>query len=213
MALDVYDDYEQGERVRQWLANNWASIALGIAFGLALIFGWQWWKSHRAGLDMEAAQQYDLVTAAIAKGDTTQADAATAVLTRDFPGNVYATLAMSLKAAREVKAGDYKAAASSLQWAAAHSPDKPLQGLMLVRLARVQLALQQPAAALATLQKVDAHDYRSEVAMLQGDAHLAQGNQAAARSAYEQALADMKPDAPQRGLLQLKLDNLAIAGK
>lgn len=213
MALDVYDDYEQGERVRQWLANNWASIALGIALGLGLIFGWQWWKSHRAGLDMEAAQQYDLVTAAIAKGDTTQADAATAVLTRDFPGNVYATLAMSLKAAREVKAGDYKAAASSLQWAAAHSPDMPLQGLMLVRLARVQLALRQPAAALATMQKVDAHDYRSEVAMLQGDAHLAQGNQAAARSAYEQALADMKPDAPQRGLLQLKLDNLAIAGK
>ena len=54
MALDVYDDYEQGERVRQWLANNWASIALGIALGLALILGWQWWKSHRAGLDMEA---------------------------------------------------------------------------------------------------------------------------------------------------------------
>jgi len=42
---------------------------------------------------------------------------------------------------------------------------------------------------------------------------LALGNQAAARAAYEQALADTKPDAPQRGLLKLKLDNLAIAGK
>ena len=213
MALDVYDDYEQGERVRQWLARNWASIALGIAIGLALIFGWQWWKSHRARLDMEAAQQYDLVTSAIARDDVTQADAATAVLVRDFPGNVYAMLAMSLKAAREAKAGNYQAAASSLQWAAAHSPDRPLQGLMLVRLARVQLALKQPAAALATLHQVDARDYRSEVATLQGDAYLAQGNLSAARTAYQQALADMKPDAPQRGLLQLKLDNLAIAGK
>lgn len=213
MALDVYDDYEQGERVRQWLADNWASLALGIALGLAVIFGWQWWKAHRAGLDMEAAQQYDLVTTALAVGNSGQADAATDVLTKDFPDSVYATLAMSLKAEREAKTGKYKDAEAALDWAATHAPDRALQGLMLIRQARVQLALGEPKQALATAQKVDPQDYRAEVATLEGDAQLALGDQAAARSAYDQALAAMKPDAPQRGLLKLKLDNLAIAGK
>ena len=41
MAFDVYDDYEQGERVQQWLRKNGVSIAVGIGLGLALIFGWQ----------------------------------------------------------------------------------------------------------------------------------------------------------------------------
>ena len=134
-------------------------------------------------------------------------------LTRDFPRNIYATLAMSLKAAREAKAGDYKPAAADLQWAAAHAPDAALQGLMQLRLARVQMAMQQPRAALATLAAIDPHDYRAEAAIARGDAQLMLGNQAAARAAYDQALADLKPDSSQRGLLKLKLDNLAIAGK
>ena len=213
MALDVYDDYEQGERVRKWLADNWASIAIGIALGLASIFGWQWWKAHRAGLDLAAAEQYQLFTSANQAGNAVRADAATAVLTRDFPHNIYATLAVSLKAAREAKAGDYKSAAADLQWAAAHAPDAALKGLMQLRLARVQMAMQQPRDALATLAAIDPHDYRAEAAIARGDAQLMLGNQAAARVAYDQALADLKPDAPQRGLLKLKLDNLAIAGK
>lgn len=213
MALDVYDDYEQGERVRKWLAANWMSIAVGIALGLALIFGWQWWKAHRAGLDMQAAEQYQIASVAYSAGDRTKADAATAVLMKDFSGNVYATLAVSLKAGRQAQANDWKGAAASLQWAAQHAPDAALAGLMRLRLARVQLQLGQPAAALQTLAQINAHDYRVETATLRGDALLAQGQQASARSAYEQALAAMKADAPGRSLLQLKLDNLALAGK
>lgn len=213
MALDVYDDYEQGERVRKWLTANWASIAVGIALGLAVIFGWQWWKSHRAGLELEAAEQYQLAQQAAAAGKDAQADAATAVLMRDFAGNIYATLAVSDRAAREAKAGRLQQAAVSLQWATAHAPDPALQGLMLLRLARVQIALDQPAAALQTLGRIDRRDYRSQTAMLEGDAQLALGNVKAARSAYQEALAGLKPDAPLRGLLRLKLDNLAIAGK
>lgn len=213
MALDVYDDYEQGELVRKWLAENWTSIAMGIALGLALIFGWQWWKAHRAGLNLAAAEQYELFTTANSAGDKTRADAAAAVLARDFPSNIYATLAMSLKASSEAKAKDYKGAAASLQWAVAHAPDAALKGLMQLRLARVQLALGQPRDALATVAAMDPRDFSAEAADVRGDAELALGNQAAARAAYEQALADTKPDAPQRGLLKLKLDNLAIAGK
>ena len=84
---------------------------------------------------------------------------------------------------------------------------------MQLRLARVQLALGQPRDALATVAAMDPRDFSAEAADVRGDAELALGNQAAARAAYEQALSDIKPDAPQRGLLKLKLDNLAIAGK
>jgi predicted negative regulator of RcsB-dependent stress response len=45
---------------------------------------------------------------------------------------------------------------------------------------------------------------------LHGDIHLARGDLASARAEYEHALAAMKPELPERQLVQLKYDNTAV---
>ena len=51
MAIDeLLDEHEQGERVRAWLRENALGIIGGIALGLGLIYGWQWWQRQQEGL-------------------------------------------------------------------------------------------------------------------------------------------------------------------
>ena len=49
MAIDdLLDEHEQSEHVRTWLRDNGAGLIGGIALGLALIGGWQWWQKQQA---------------------------------------------------------------------------------------------------------------------------------------------------------------------
>ena len=49
MAIDdLLDEHEQSERVRGWLRQNGAGLIGGVASGLGLIGGWQWWQQHQA---------------------------------------------------------------------------------------------------------------------------------------------------------------------
>jgi len=52
------DEHEQGEAVRKWLRQNGSSLITGIAMGLALVFGWQWWQGKGVRHSEEAATQY-----------------------------------------------------------------------------------------------------------------------------------------------------------
>ncbi len=212
MAFDVYDDYEQGERVRKWLVDNWISIVLGLGIGLGLVFGWQKWQSHKHGYLIQAATQYDLMNQALNKNDNTEAKVATDVLAREFADTVYAVMAKGSLAAQAARKGNYPTAEADLSWASAHASLPSLKALMQVRLARVQIAAGQAKQALFSLQKVGQDDYRAQVAELQGDAEAQLGNQGKARQAYKDALLLLPAGAANRNLLQMKLENLTFNG-
>ncbi len=57
MALELMDEHERGETVRAWLRQNGGSIVTGIAVGLALIFGWQWYQRSKVEHRVTAATQ------------------------------------------------------------------------------------------------------------------------------------------------------------
>ena len=47
MAIDdLLDEHEQSEKVRSWLQKNAFSLIGGVALGLGLIGGWQWWQKR-----------------------------------------------------------------------------------------------------------------------------------------------------------------------
>ena len=77
MAIDdLLDEHEQSERVRSWLRNNGAGLLGGVALGLAVILGWQWWQKDQAGKKEQAYQEYQTAVEGLAKGDLKQAKAA-----------------------------------------------------------------------------------------------------------------------------------------
>lgn len=213
MAFDAYDDYEQSEIVQKWLRQNGVSIVVGIAIGLVGIFGWQQWRNHQASKQAEAAQLYQQVQTADAAGNTAGADQATDRLQKDYAKSAYSVFATSERARREVEAKQLDKARASLEWALAHAEDPALKSLTALRIAQVQFAQGKPNDALATLGQLTGEQYTGQREELRGDVLVNLGRADDARKAYQSALSALSGGAPQRSSLQLKIDNLAAAGK
>lgn len=196
MAIDdIYDDHEQGERVRDWLRRNSLGLAGGIAIGLALIGGWQWWNKHQHGQRVAEGQRYQQVVDAIAAGDLDQAGTHAGTLESDS----YAMLAALSLGKAQFDAGDTEAAIATLRSAA--SSDPALDPVRRHRLA--QLLIETGEAAEA----VDLLAGSADPAALEtlGDAQVTLDRHEDARESYQAALRNLDVAAPQRGLVELKL--------
>jgi predicted negative regulator of RcsB-dependent stress response len=213
MALDEYDKYEQSEIVQKWLRENGLSIVVGIAIGLVGIFGWQAWRKHQLRHEGEAAQLYQQAQIAALTGKPEAAATYTDQLMKDYAESPYAVFAVSDRAKQQVQDKQMDKAVVSLGWAEAHAGDAALKSLVQVRLAQVELARGDANAALGTLDRIPAADYQGLSQELRGDALVKLGRSDDARKAYQSALTALGAEAPQRGALQMKLDDLAVAGK
>ena len=211
MALEVYDEHEQSERVVQWLRENAAAIIGGIVLGLLLIFGLNQWRTHQAKHRAEAAALYQQLAHAELTKDQAGIDSLTAQLQDKYKDSTFAVFSAFAAAQRALADGKPDQAITALNWAAAHAKDDALKSLSTLRIASAQLAAGQADACIATLDKLPAGDYTGMALELRGDALVALKRDADARRAYTDALAAYDPDARQRPLLQLKLDNIAVA--
>ncbi|HEX7341617.1 MAG TPA: tetratricopeptide repeat protein [Rhodanobacteraceae bacterium] len=205
-----YDDYEQGERVREWLRQNGVAIIAGIVIGLALIFGYRQWGKHKASENLDAANQYQLIQNAIGNGKTSEAETLTDSLLKNHADSTYAILAATLRARRELAAGKNAAAVTTLAWASKHAAAGPLNALTRLRLARAQLDAGKASDAIASLAAMPAGAYAGLVDELRGDAQVKLGHVDAASRAYQSALTAFDATSPQRHIVQMKIDNLAV---
>lgn len=199
MAIDdLLDEHEQSERVRNWLKNNGAGLIGGIALGLAVIFGWQWWQKHQVQQAEQANVSYQSALDSIGTADLKKAQAEVGKLE---DGNAYANLAALRLAKAQVDAGQAEAAIATLRGIKA---DQTLQSLVDLRLSRLLTDAGKGEEALKILGA--AADSASLEA--RGDALLATGKRDQARDTYLKALTGMDVAAPQRRLVELKLSDL-----
>ncbi|MDR6840651.1 YfgM family protein [Pseudoxanthomonas sacheonensis] len=199
MAIDdLLDEHEQSERVRNWLKNNGAGLIGGIALGLAVIFGWQWWQKRQVQQAEQANVSYQSALDSIGTADLKKAQAEVGKLE---DGNAYANLAALRLAKAQVDAGQAEAAIATLRGIKA---DQTLQSLVDLRLSRLLTDAGKGEEALKILG--DAADSASLEA--RGDALLATGKRDQARDTYLKALTGMDVAAPQRRLVELKLSDL-----
>ena len=49
--MEDLTDNEQEEQLRRWWSENWLWIVGGIALGLALLWGWQYWQGSKVAAD------------------------------------------------------------------------------------------------------------------------------------------------------------------
>lgn len=209
MDFDVLDEHEQGEVVQKWLRENAISIVIGVLLGLVLIFGWQQWKSHRAQRDVNAAAQYQALSdAADAKRDD-QVETIAGVLRKDYSGTVYAVFAALRQADLASAKNDLPAAAADLAWAQEHAGADTLKSLAALRLARVKLAQGEADGAVKLADSVPKDEYPALTGEIRGDAFVKLGRRDDARAAYQDALLHLDAQAPNRDLVQMKLDDVA----
>jgi predicted negative regulator of RcsB-dependent stress response len=209
MAFEVLDEHEQGELVQKWLRENAMSIAIGIALGLLLIFGWQQWKVHRVRQATEAATQYQALLDAVNAKRNDDATTIAEALRKQFPDTAYAAFASMRAAEINTSKGDLKAAATDLEWAQQHAEVPALKALAAINLARIKLGQNEADAALKLVDALPKGDYAALAGELRGDILVKLARNDEARAAYQEALGKLESQAPNRSFVQMKLDNLA----
>ncbi len=206
------DDYlterDQWEALKRWLRENGAWMVAGIVIGAAGLFGYRWWEERQIERAHTAQARYADALAALTRNDQTRAIELAEQLRRDFRDTPYTDQAELVLARVHVESGELEAAARRLRDVVENSEDDALRLIARERLARVQLAQDQPDEALTTLAGAPAGAFAPRFDEIRGDALLKKGDSAGAVAAYRAALAGAEPGLTDGGLLQLKLNEL-----
>ena len=207
--MDSYStDEELVENIKKWWKANGLSLIIGLAIGLAAIFGWRYWGSYRDHQAEAASQHYQVLSQAIAAGKAAEANEQGETLTKEFSQSPYTLLAMLQLARLAVQEGDNALAAERLRWVVEHADRQELKDIARLRLARVLLALNQLAEAETQLEQINSAVFYAEREELKGDIYLARAEPGKARAAYGAALAALGAGGQQNTPLQMKLDSL-----
>ncbi len=203
-----YSDQEQAERLAAWWKQYGTSVVIGVAVGLALLFGYRYWTQYQEQQRTEASALYEQMLAA-RKAKSGDADAAAKKLMDNYAGTPYAGLAALQLARAQYEAGDHAAARATLEWTLANARDAMAHAARL-RLARLRLEAGELDAAQALVDVKRMDGFEAEYHELHGDLARARNRAAEARDAYREAIRRTPPDSGYLRILTMKLDDLGL---
>lgn len=212
MAVELYDEIEQGERVKRWIREYAMAVVLGVALAFGGIFGWRQWQTYQVTQSHLVSERYGLFQELLEEGDFVQAQAMREELREGHSRHAYTALAGLEIAGAYVDRGELDRAAEIYDEVLAQRKLDALHPIARLRLSRLQLSLGDAEAAMATLGGVAPPGFESVYAEVRGDIELQRGNPEKARVAYQEALENLLPDAAGAAqLLELKLQSLQSA--
>ena len=193
---------QQVEAIKRFWKENGIAIIVGAVIGLGGLWGWQYYSDSQLAAKEAASQGYQEVVENLQADDgIVRAEAFLA----NHQSSGYAAMTALVLAAQEVENNNLEAALVHLQ-TAVQSKDGSLQNVAKMRLARVQLAMNEAQAALDSVAKIDAEAFTAQVEEIKGDAYVMLADFTNARLAYSAAV---EADSANR-IVKMKLDNLAI---
>ncbi|MGB6450892.1 MAG: tetratricopeptide repeat protein [Steroidobacteraceae bacterium] len=205
---EFLSENEQWELFKGWLKENGPWIVAGVAVGALAIGGWRWWQARTDRIDLAASALYDQAMAAFDADNRGQGLALLDELAHDYRGSPYVDQG-NLGAARVfVESNELDQAAERLSSVAQKSRDPELATVARLRLARVEIAMHRPDAALDTLGAPQSGAFASLYHEIRGDAYYAKGDKAAALDEYRVALLAAGPSLAENSVLKLKIDDL-----
>jgi predicted negative regulator of RcsB-dependent stress response len=207
MALDV-EEQQQVEQVKKWVAEYALTLIVAVVLAAIVLFGYQRWSAVHERALAHASHRYAQLLDDLAANRTQEANQAAEYLIKRYPRTTYAKLAELLLAQRDVSQQKFSDAVTKLQDVMLHANIATIRETARIRLARIQLQLNQPQATLDTLKDTDAPNYLPTVSAVRGDAYVALNNAEAAKQAYQQAAAGLPEQSILRSLVLMKLNNL-----
>jgi predicted negative regulator of RcsB-dependent stress response len=212
MVEDYLTDRDQEEALRNWWRENWSWILGGIVLGVALLGGWQYWKSHTAEQAASAEKLYQDFQGALGRNELDAANRSLGTLAADHKKSPYTQQSRLLLAKKQVEAGKYDEALPLLQAVANESADTELGWVARLRAARLLIQQGKHDEALKLLDPEKAGAFSPQVREIRGDAQVAKGDMEAARAEYAAALTDNiggpADRMVDRSLLEMKLKDV-----
>jgi len=209
MAVELYDEHEQSERVRNWVREYGASIVTGVLLAVAGVFGIQYWQTSQHNQRILASEYLEVIREEVANDQLDFALEQFAAMREAVGDSAQTGLAALLLAGAQVKAGQLEAAAQALRDVLTNPRLESIRPIATLRLARVVQAQGDFSGALALLDEMPAAGFEGAWAEVRGDLLLAAGQPERARDAYQQALELAGDSAAGQSLLQLKIDATA----
>lgn len=209
--MEDLTDNEREEQLRRWWGENWLWIVGGIALGLALLGGWQYWKQSRINAAEQDEASYVAVINALGQDQLEQARAHAKELRDRRPDSPYADQADLALARMAVDKGEFDDAVQRLRAVMDGSSDTELRVVARTRLARVLLEQGKPDEALGMLDAAGAGAFTALYHEIRGDAYAAKGDSQAAATEYAAALAVGEEAGIDRAFVELKRDALPAA--
>ncbi|MXZ43776.1 MAG: tetratricopeptide repeat protein [Gammaproteobacteria bacterium] len=198
---DFLTEEEQAARLQKLWRDYGLIVVLALLVGIGAVVGWNYFQKSQLQAKEDAAYEFQMFL--IERGLEGDLDAFVEEMAKTRAGARYVPMTLLYRAKDAVEAAEYESALAFLEDALVKSKDKILDDLINVRIARIQMQLQQDDAALVTLAKVG-EDYKFIVLELTGDIYRAKENYAEAVSAYEQAM-EQTTSGIDRERLQLKI--------
>lgn len=212
MADDIFlTPEEQDERARKWLKDNGPALAIGIALGLAAIFGYEQYKDSVQSKAEQASALYDTALSEVADSSLSDIDAQVTELKKNYASSSYAAKAALLKA-KKLSISDLDAAYVELQWVVDNSKEAGLQHTARIRQAKIKLAQGDLAQAKAIASFTPTQGFESNYSEILAEVNAQQGNSQKARELFQKAI-DTLPSSQSSyaQLLTLKMDRLPAA--
>lgn len=210
--MEDLTDNEREEQIRRWWSDNWAWIIGGVALGLALLAGWQYWQRYQVQTAEQDARDYRAVIESLSRDQRDEAARQAAELRERRPGSAYADQAELALARAAIDRRDFEEAARLLKGIADRSKDAELRRVAQTRHARVLVEQGKHDEAIALLDPAQAGAFAPLFHDIRGDAFAAKGDAAAARREFEAALAaGDEALGVDRAFIELKRDATPVA--
>ena len=201
---EYLSEEEQIAQLKSWWDEYGNAVIIGLVLAVGGIVGWQWYGAHSQEQNLAASAKYIEYQGA---GEAEKA-ALGSEIASEFRGSAYHAFVLFEQAQDSLAAGELTTAAEQLEGVIAAADEALLVDMARIRLAKVQRALDQKDAALATLSNIRHEGFRSWALETKGDIHSAADEVEQANLAYQAAM-DAIPEGEQRPLLKMKLENTA----
>ncbi len=206
MAVELYDDHEQSERVKKWIKEYGFSIVLGLVLAFGGIFGFRQWQDHQVQQRFLASEYFDVIQRELDAGEIDIAAEQFGNLREAVPRSSYVVLSGILLAGAYVDDGQLEPAARLYREVLDHRGLDSLGPVVTLRLARVLEAQGELDEAMALVSGDAPAGFKSAWAELRGDLLMARGDYEQARLAFQEAIDNISGQGGNRRLLQLKID-------
>ncbi len=206
MAVELYDEHEQSERVRKWIKEYGFSLVLGLVLAFSGIFGFRYWQDHQAGQRQLAAEYFDVIQSELDARSLQFAQEQFEQMRDSVPRSAYVGLAGLNMAAAYVEDGQLAPAARIYREILEQRRFENLWPIATLRLARVLVAQGDLEDARGLISGTPPVGFKAEWAELRGDIYMARGDLDQARLAYREALENLTGRAAGRGVLEIKID-------
>jgi predicted negative regulator of RcsB-dependent stress response len=204
---ELLSEKEQIERIREWWRENGWFLVGGVALGALAWFGLIQYHKHEDAQAIEAEALYVQVRDALGDNDRDAAAMLVDQLRDEYGSSPYTDQA-GLILARAYLVTDTGKAAEELRYVMENSGDDELSLIARLRLARVLIYQMKEQDALNLLAVDDPGQFAAQIDEIRGDAYVALGDAAAARTAYGSALTAPGADWLNRNFLEMKLASL-----